>query len=73
MRLCDTCLASSFRRVTITMTGLNFLAFKVRIKLERGHILTFEASDIKSIIVHDFLLVLRHRSWAQIDLAVDAP
>ena len=56
MCLCDTCLASSFRRVTITRTGSVFLAFKVRIKLERGHILTFEASGINSIVVYDFFL-----------------
>ena len=56
MCLCDTCLASSFTRVTITVTGLVFLAFKVKIKLERSHILTFEASDINSIVVQDFFL-----------------
>ena len=56
MCLCDTCLASSFRRVTITMTGLVFLAIKVRIKLERSHILTFEASDTNSIVFQDFVL-----------------
>ena len=35
----------------------DLLAFKVGIKLERGHILTFEASEINSIIVQDFFLV----------------
>ena len=54
MCLCDTCLMSSFRRVTITMIGLVFLAFKVGIKLERGSISTFEASDIDNIVVQDF-------------------
>ena len=56
MCLCDTCLASSFRRVTITTTGLYFLGFKVGIKLEKGHILTFEASDVNIIVVQDFFL-----------------
>ena len=34
-----------------------FLTFKVRIKLQRGHILTFEVSDINKIVVQDFFLV----------------
>ena len=38
------------------MTGLVFLAFNVRIKLERGHILAFEALDINSIVVQDFFI-----------------